>query len=181
MNFPQLETRHDPTILHPEVEGLLELPEREQPSAAAIALDAVRRYPWHALIPLIACLALALVLSTLRSPIYTAEAQLGIGRIDVSTYSIPGFVSASRDLAAAYSRALRTTAVNRPLARQLHTSPAEVGSRLSASPIPESPVIVVTAKGSSERDAVELANAAKTALIAYVTRLNRSNPDSARL
>jgi capsular polysaccharide biosynthesis protein len=179
MNLPQSEPRDSPTILRPEMDVLLDDPERS--SIAANALNALRQYPWHAAIPLVVCLVLALVLATLRAPVYTAEAQLGIGRIDVSTYSIPGFVSASRDLAAAYSRALRTTAVTKPLARQVGTSPGDLGSRLSASPIPESPVIVVTAKGSSERDAVELANAAKTALIGYVTRLNRSNPDSARL
>jgi capsular polysaccharide biosynthesis protein len=189
MNSPQPNKRQNPTILHPEVDGLLELPERgplpvagpDRPSAAAAAWGAVRRHPWHALIPLVACLIVAFVLTTFRSPEYTAEAQLGISRIDVSTYSIPGFVSASRELAASYSRALKTSAVTRPLARDLGIRPAEVSSRLSASPIPESAVIVVTAKGSSEREAVELANAAKTALIAYVTRLNRSNPDSARL
>lgn len=179
MNLPQLEMRETPTTLHPASEGLLERPGTSSP--AAHALNAVRWYPWHAAIPLAACLVLAFVLATLRAPVYTAEAQLGIGRIDVSTYSIPGFVSASRDLAEAYSRALTTTAVTRTLARQLDTRPAEVASRLTASPIPESPVMVVTAKGPSERDAVELANAAQTALIAYVTRLNRSNPDSARL
>jgi hypothetical protein len=179
MNLPQLETRHTPSVLHPEIDGLLEYPER--PSLAARALDAVRRYPWHAAIPLVACLLVAVVLATVREPVYTARAQLGIGRIDVATYSIPGFVTASHDLAAAYSRALETTAVTRPLARQLGISPAEVDSQLSASPVPESPVIVITANGSSEREAVELANAAKTALTDYVTRLNRSNPDSARL
>jgi hypothetical protein len=179
LNLQELETRHTPSIFHPEIDGLLEYPERQ--SLGARLLDAVRRYPLHAAIPLVACLLLALVLATFREPVYTAKAQLGIGRIDVATYSIPGFVTASHDLAAAYSRALETTAVTRPLARRLGTSPGEVDAQLSASPVPESPVIVITATGSSEREAVELANAAKTALTDYVTRLNRSNPDSARL
>jgi hypothetical protein len=179
MNLPQPEMRQSPTALHPATDDLLERPGAS--SFAASALNAVRWYPWHAAIPLAACLLLALVLATFRAPVYTAEAQLGIGRIDVPTYAIPGFVEAARDLAEAYSRALKTTAVTRPLARQLGTSPSEVASRLSASPIPESPVIVVTAKASSEPGAVDLANAAKTALIRYVTRLNRSNPDSVRL
>jgi capsular polysaccharide biosynthesis protein len=186
MSIPEPESTHYPTFLDAEIDQLLERPEPEPPepeprSAAARALDAIRRYPWHAAIPLVACLAVALVLATLRAPVYTAQARLGIGRIDVSTYSIPGWVSASRSLAGAYSRALKTPAVTSPVAQQLHISTAQVDSRLSASPIPASPVIVVKAKGSSERDAVALANAAKSALIAYVTRLNRSNPDSARL
>jgi capsular polysaccharide biosynthesis protein len=144
-------------------------------------LGAARHHPWIVVSALLVCLALAGVAAAMRAPVYTAKAQLGIGRIDVSTYSVPGFVGASRDLAAAYSRAMETAAVTAPLARQLHTTPDEIERRLSASPIPESSLIVVTATGPSQRQAVQLANAAKSGLIAYLTRLNRSNPDSVRL
>lgn len=155
--------------------------EEGRSSPAAKALFAVRLYPWEFGIPVVVCVVLAVALAILRAPTYTANAELGIGRVDVSTYSIPGFVSASRDLAASYSRTLETTAVTGPLARALGTTPAAIRSRLSASPIPESPVIQVTANGSSEHDAITLANGATRALIMYVKHLNRSNPDSGRL
>jgi capsular polysaccharide biosynthesis protein len=185
MHFPQSHSEHSPTLvrdLAPETAAFDEHAQRMdfEPSEPGM-LAAARRHPRIIVLAIAVCLALAGLAAAVRSPVYTAKAQLGIGRIDVSTYSVPGFVGASRDLAAAYSRAMETTAVTAPLARQLHTTPEEIDRRLAASPIPESSLIVVTAKGSTEPKAVELANAAKSGLIAYVTRLNRSNPDSARL
>jgi uncharacterized protein involved in exopolysaccharide biosynthesis len=168
-------------LLFPDVRAREPDFDEQTASPAAKARNAVRLYPWHFAIALLVCMTLAIALAMLRAPTYTANAELGIGRVDVSTYSIPGWVSASRELAASYSRTLSTSAVTAALARELRTTPAAINSRLSASPIPESPVIQVTAHGSSERDAVRLANGATHGLIRYVKQLNRSNPDSGRL
>jgi uncharacterized protein involved in exopolysaccharide biosynthesis len=164
----------------PELE-LYRLPADRRETAAAKAWRVIRRRPIWFAAPLVACLVLAVALAAVRSPTYTANARLGIGRINVTTYSIPGFVGASKDLAVAYSRSIKATGVTVPLARARHTTPGQINAHLSASPIPESPIIVVTATGRSDRSAIQLANAAQSELVAYVKRLNRVNPDSARL
>src|SRR3954452_12373735 len=146
MNPPQQNrTREAPVVEIAEVAAFERDPrtERAAASPALAAAHAVRRHPLAFALPLIACLALAVVGAAVHAPTYTAEAKLGIGRIDVNTYSIPGFVEASRGLAAAYSRALETPAVTGPVARRLGIGASELGARLSASPVPESPVIVV--------------------------------------
>src|SRR5689334_12701293 len=76
------------------------------------AFDAVRRY-WWLLIALgaIGAAAAYLVAGEERKPVYTAEARLAVGRIDVSTQSIPGFATASQLLADSYSRAIVATNV----------------------------------------------------------------------
>src|SRR5689334_6644056 len=54
-------------------------------------------------------------------------------------------------------------------------------ARLSAAPIPQSPVFRVVARAPGPRAAIDLANAASTALIAYVNGINQSSPDTTRL
>ena len=74
------------------------------------AFDAVRRYWW--LLGALGVIGAALayvVAREERKPIYTAEARLAVGRIDVSTQSIPGFATASQLLADSYSRAIVST------------------------------------------------------------------------
>ena len=142
---------------------------------------AVKRHPVAVLTQLTVCLTLAVVFAMAHTPTYTAEARLTIGRIDVTTYAIPGFVGASKDLAVAYSRSIKATGVTGPLARTMHMSPSQINAHLSASPIPDSPIIIVTATGGSADSAIKLANAAQSVLTAYVKDLNRQNPDSARL
>lgn len=146
------------------------------------ALTAARRY-WRLVVALTVLLTSAGVAAALvQHPIYTAHARLAVGRIDVSAPgAVGGFAFATQALAAQYSRAIDAVAVTRPVARQTGLTAAEVASRLRASPIPQSPVIRVMADGTTPQEAVLLANAASEALVSFTTRLNRSNPDTARL
>jgi uncharacterized protein involved in exopolysaccharide biosynthesis len=146
------------------------------------AWEAVRRHSLAIVLITLTGAALGVVAGLVRAPTYTAESRLAVGRLDVSA---PGAVStfavAAQALATQYSRAVDARAVVEPVSRQLGTTPLEAARRLSATPIPESPVFRIEATGDSERAAVALAGAASTQLVEYTTKLNRSNPDSARL
>jgi len=88
---------------------------------------------------------------------------------------------ANQALAGTYSRVVDAQGVIDPVAARLKVSPTEVASRIEASPIPDSSLILIDADGPSERSAVELANQTGDSLIRYVTTLTRRNEDSARL
>ena len=109
-----------------------------------------------------------------RQPTYSSSSRVNVGRIDVSSQAIPGFVASIQALASTYSRAVNAQAVLQPVATKLHTTPGALGGRVSASPIPNSPLFAVTATGKSPNDAIELANLVTASLASYVSRLNNS-------
>ena len=133
--------------------------------------EAVRARPSRVIVPIAALCALALVVALLRPATYTAETRLTVGRIDVSTQAAPGVVSASQSLAGAYSRAISADQVGERIEREL----GDIGTpsdSLGASPVPDSPIIVVEAKASSAEGAIELANVGSQALIGYINDFN---------
>lgn len=137
---------------------------------------AARAHPSRVIIPIVVLVLLALIVGLLRPPTYTAQARLAVGRINVATTSAPGVVAASQSLASAYSRAIGADGVNERTKRKV----PDPGS-VSASPIPESPVILVEAEADSASKAIETANAASDALIAYINELNSNQSESERL
>lgn len=143
--------------------------------------DAMRGHPLLSVLPVLILLPVSVGLGLAREPRYTAEARLIVGRLDISNPGLSGYVTATQALAGAYSRAVTAAQVTEPVARELHISPHEVSSRLAGSPIQESPLFRIIATGSSRGQAVALANDTSRALIAYVAKLNRENPDGPRL
>lgn len=144
--------------------------------------EAIRRHPLIAVLPLILLAAGALAYGLLRTPNYTAEARLSIGRIDLNTPgALSSFVEASSSLAAGYSRAISADAVTQRVSRELSIPPVVVRRSLGATPIPGSAVFSVLAIGSSASDATQLANAGSAALQDYVEQLNVENPNGDRL
>lgn len=142
----------------------------------------MRRHKVAAVLPVIVLVALAVLYSSDRQPVYEAEARQAIGRVDVSQPgALAGFQSATRALASSYSRAIVAPAVVEPVARATKLTPDQVRSRLEATPIPESAIISIRGTGPSERDAIAVATSGARALDAYVARLNRSNPNARRL
>jgi hypothetical protein len=65
--------------------------------------------------------------------------------------------------------------------QKLKLSPARANAKLSAEPIPQSPVFRVVATGPSESAAIQLANVTANALIAYESSTNSANPEAASL
>jgi hypothetical protein len=157
-----------------------------QPSALAPRVEpfaALRRHWFVALVPVILFVAGAVVLGTKRPPRYSTTANLSVGHVYVnSAAGIPTIIDATQSLAGVYSRAIHSDTVSRDTRRLLkNQDSAPVAGTLSATPIPDTPLIKVSAESSSGREAVLLANAGATALAAYVNRQVRDNGASATL
>jgi hypothetical protein len=113
--------------------------------------------------------AVALVLGLKRTPEYTATAELSVGHAFVdSPAGIPGVIEATKSLASVYSRTAGGAEVYEGMARRLRRQGIETTGTISASPIPDSPLIRVTGEADSEGEAVALANAGSEALAAHV-------------
>jgi hypothetical protein len=144
-------------------------------------LHAVRRHWFVALFPVVVFVAGGVALGIKRPPRYTATANLSVGHVYVSNPSgIPTIIDATQSLAAVYSRAIHSGAVMQDTKRRLGNS-SPVSGDFSATPLPDSPLIKVSAESSSPRGAVVLANASAAALAAYVNRQVRDNSASATL
>ncbi len=137
------------------------------------------RHPLLALFIVAVCTGAGVASGLERTPVYSAEARLAVGNIDVESQALPGYVSAVESLAGSYSRAADSDKVVGPVARELGMEPTEVARRVAASPVPGSAVIRVSAKGDDEASTVRLANATAQSLRGYVQGLD-SGGSSAR-
>jgi capsular polysaccharide biosynthesis protein len=147
------------------------------------ALTAVRHHWFVAIFPVALFVAAAVVLGMHRTPRYTATANLSVGHVYMSDPAgIPTIIDATQSLAATYSRAIHSGAVTQDTRRILKREKASaVSGGLSATPIPQSQLIKVSAESSSARGAVALANAGASALASYVNGQIRDNDASATI
>jgi uncharacterized protein involved in exopolysaccharide biosynthesis len=76
------------------------------------------------LVCVLVCAGAGIAIGLLRSPVYKSQSQLFVGSFDVRSVAIPGFVTASQQLADAYSRLAASDAVVVPVARPRGRSPA---------------------------------------------------------
>lgn len=157
-----------------------------QPNVATPRIDvlgAVRRHWVVAVIPIVLFIAAAAVLGARRPVRYTTTANLSVGHVYVSNpVGIPTIIEATQSLAAVYSRAISASEVTRDARLRLereHALPITGG--LSATPIPQSPLIKVSAQASTPRGAVALANAGAAALATYINRQVRDNSATATI
>ncbi|HZV74520.1 MAG TPA: hypothetical protein VFF79_12450 [Conexibacter sp.] len=161
--------------------------ERPSPSGSGVATPgtglgrAIRRRPWWLLIPIVLLTVAGIAAGLLRQPVYQAESRLLVGKVNPGTPTLPGFVQASTALADAYSRSIAATDVIDPVATQLRLPSLVVASRLTASPVPQSPVIRVIGEGPTARAATALSALASQRLTRYVTQLNASSGDGPKL
>lgn len=133
-------------------------------------LAALRSRKLAALTVFVVVVAASVAAALLRAPTYTAQARLNVGQGTITSQSVPGYAVGIQSLASTYSRAIVAQSVTNSLSRDLGIAPDVVRSRLSASPIPDSSVIVVQATGPSNSAAISLANRGGDALIRYVTQ-----------
>jgi uncharacterized protein involved in exopolysaccharide biosynthesis len=155
----------------------------EQTSAApgSHLLSAARRHWFVALLPVLLFVGGAVALGLKRPARYTATANLSVGHVYVSNPTgIATIIDATQALAAVYSRAIHSGEVLQDTQRRLGQGSSVSGS-FSATPLPNSPLIKVTAESSSARGAVALANTSADALALYVNRQVRDNSASATL
>jgi capsular polysaccharide biosynthesis protein len=145
-------------------------------------LAAVRSHWIVAVLPVILLVGAAIAAAYARSPVYTADTRLATGRVDASApESLAGFTAASQSLAEIYSRSIRNDGIINAVASATDLDRDLVRSRLSAAPIPETPVFTVSADAKSAVTAVALSNAASRALVRQAERVGRTNPDAGRL
>jgi uncharacterized protein involved in exopolysaccharide biosynthesis len=143
--------------------------------------DAICRHPLLILMPVLLLTAAGIAIGMVRHPIYTAESQLVVGKVNPNSPALGGFVQTTTALATAFSRSIDADGVITPVAAKMHADPLTVAARLAATPIPQSPVVRVIATGSTAATAVQSANLAGPQLVRYVTALNARNPDGPRL
>ena len=129
-----------------------------------------------------AALVLALAFGLSRTPKYTAEARLVVGKtIQLNNLAAtPGLAVASQQLASDYSRLVSTRSVFNDAAKRLGRPAGDVGGGLSASPIPQSPVIKLQGTASTSDGAVAIANAGAASLVDAVNELNGKQLKSAQ-
>jgi uncharacterized protein involved in exopolysaccharide biosynthesis len=168
----------------PPVQNVAPFPEPPAPRLVprVTVLTAARRH-WL-LVAVITALftAAGIAVAVVRAPVYAAQARLVVGRIDVSAPGALGsFTEATQAIASQYSRSIDAVGITSRVAPKAGLSRAQVAARVSASPIPDSPVIRLSATGTNAGGAIRLANLASAALVTYTTELNRSNPDTSRL
>jgi capsular polysaccharide biosynthesis protein len=101
-------------------------------------------------------------------PAYTASAQLGVGLTNVGTPAgLGGFAQSGPTLAAAYSRAAIAQPVVASVAKKVGMTEEDVRGTVSASSVPDTPVIRVDAVATDEGGAIAVANAMADALARY--------------
>jgi uncharacterized protein involved in exopolysaccharide biosynthesis len=129
-------------------------------------LQAIRRYPVRFALPMVALALLGALVGYVRTPTYKSTSTLVVGQLNVADPSAVGtVVEAAQTTAAVYSRMIHSAGVTKGIVDKVHGKAS--GSEITATPIPGSPLIRVTATGSSEGDAVTVANAAAGSLLKY--------------
>ena len=124
--------------------------------------------------------AIGIGLGLSRKTTYTASSALQIGKENPNSPGFYGYVESATALAAVYSRALTAEEVLATIHKKLGLTPSEAVQRLSAEPIPSSPVFRIVATGPTQGSAIALANAAAAALVSYESHNNYSS-DAAEL
>jgi capsular polysaccharide biosynthesis protein len=133
------------------------------------------------LVPIVVLAGLAVAIAKIREPVYSSDAQINVGGVNLTTQSIPGYTVAVAQLAVAYSRSVNAVPVVKSVAKRAGITPADVPTRVSAIPIEQTPVVRIRATGSTAQEARTIADATADALVRYAKRLNRTNPDTPRL
>jgi uncharacterized protein involved in exopolysaccharide biosynthesis len=137
----------------------------------------LRRH-WRVLFACIGAMAvLAIAYSVVRTPNYAAETRLAVGGLNATTpAALTGFSAAAQQLAETYSRSASGDAVVQDVAKALKTTPDEVRPHLSAAPIPQTPVFLLTATTKSEATSVDMSRLASEALVRQANRASDATP-----
>lgn len=143
--------------------------------------EAARRHWFLTLLPVVLLVAAGIVTGASKAPTYSATATINVGKSDINTQATPGYLVAAEALASSYSRLVESQHVSIPAARKVSESAAEVGSQLTAVPIPNEPTFTITAKGSSAARATALAAAAVSTLQSFVAKSAAQGGGTAQL
>lgn len=151
-----------------------------RPSERMSLIASSRAYwPWL-VTPVLLAVVLAIAIGFIRSPTYSAEARLVVGGTTSNT-SLTQSVLGNQTLASIYARIITADSVTTRVAAELDVGIDEATDALSATPIPESPIIRVEATADNESASVELANVASAALVDAVAEQGRDTAQLDRL
>jgi Glycosyl transferase family 2 len=147
-------------------------------TVGSVLLRALRRYRVLVLLCSVALAGGGAAWGLTRAPVYSASSTLQVGKVNPNSPGFYGFVQSATALATAFSRSVEAEAVLSAVHGHLGLAPTETLERLSAEPIPNSPVFRVIATGTSARGAIALANVASAAVVQYVNSsgANTSGP-----
>jgi capsular polysaccharide biosynthesis protein len=165
----------------PSFDGPEQLSYRIFEPPSGLVLTAILR---HKLIVFICAILVALAGAAFalhRKGEYTASATVQVGQVNPNSPGFYSYVESAAALATAFSRAVSAEPVLATVQQKLKVSPTRADAKLSAEPIPDSPIFRVAATGESESAAVQLANVTANALIAYESATNSANPEAASL
>ena len=139
--------------------------------------ESVRRHPVLVAIPAILAFAAGGSAGYARSPVYTATVPMVISQVTSSTPGgLTGYAQAGPELADAYSRMVTAQTVLSQVASQLHLRAGDLSNRLSAGPVPGSPVFYIRGSASNGAEAVLLANTASIELVRFVQVISEPSP-----
>jgi hypothetical protein len=150
-------------------------PDPDPPNRRATTGEALRRYPLIALLPVLVLAAVGVGLSLHRSPTYTATSQVVVEPLAPTLVQLSGAVQAAEDLATNESRLITSDGITGPLAQQFNTTALRIANHLSATPVPNSTIIKISAEADTASGATSLANVAADRFSAYVTAQLKNN------
>jgi Chain length determinant protein len=156
------------------IEGVFEPPKSP-------VLSAITRHKWMVCAAAVLLALLGAGYGRSRPRTYTASATLQVGQVNPNSPGFYGYVQSATSLATAFSRGIDAQPVLDGIQHRLRLSPSLAVARLSAEPIPASPVFRVIATGPTKLAAIELTNVAAESLISYEQQSNSSNPEAASL
>lgn len=143
--------------------------------------QALQRNALIAAIPVVVLVAIAAAIGLARHPVYTSEARLNVGGLNLTQQSTEGYVTAVQALAQAYARVVDANGVVKPTARKLHIPQLYVLTHATAVPVQGSPVVRVLGKGSSPLKAQVLADTVADSIVKYALNLNAGKSASRAL
>jgi capsular polysaccharide biosynthesis protein len=145
-------------------------------------LGALYRHWLALLFPILLLVAGAVALGIKRPPKYTSTATVQVGHVYIANPAgVSTIIEATQTLAGVYSRAINATAVRQDVAQRLKRESVSVSGGLSATPLPSTPLIKVTAEATSATGAAALANAGADSLVNYVNHQVKASDETASL
>lgn len=159
---------------HELVQGIFEPP-------SGFVLSSIARHKLIVLVTAVLLTVAGAALGKTRASTYTASATLQVGQVNPNSPGFYSYVQSAASLASAFSRAIGAEPVLAAIHHQLKLAPAIAIARLSSEPVPQAPAFRVIATGPTQHAAVELANVAANAVIAYEGQSNSANPEAESL
>lgn len=135
--------------------------------APSLVVAALGRYKWFVLGLAVLLAAAGVAIGYKRKPVYSATSTVQVGQVNPNSPGFYGFAQSATELATTYSRAINANGVLSIVHQKIGLSRQQAASRLTATPIPDGAAFSVIATGPSSHAAINLANTAAAAMVAY--------------